>query len=372
MLPSEAYGILAHAWSRATTTGEPIKFWARAVATLEAPGEWFDDAREDPLQPRVVGHFQSPTGATQSGGCIGRIVLAVEPPVFVSLLRYHRVLATQRVDVLGRDVEFVVDPRSPLLDKATLLGRAVSAASREPLAAVHVMLDGLGSRFSDVDPSKPGAFSFTDAWPGWYCVWISARGFASSRISVLLEPGQTLDLGDIELQPETWVNALVIDERGNGVSAQFAIDPFGSESSTVWRSPTVEVRNTNGDGTLHIGGLLPGKYLLSLGPNPSLPWARMVKLVDTSNGPVENLRIDVSPGVALVIRAANEGAVGMRWTLRNSDGLRVMSTRLSGVTPVSLKFAPGKYTVEVDMPNGAAPLVHDIVLADEPVELALP
>jgi hypothetical protein len=355
-----------------STTGEPICVATLAAATLEHPGEWIDDAGDNSVQPLGVGHFQPSDSYAipQSGGYIGSVELDVEPPVFVSLVRYQRVLATQRIERSGQDAEFVIDPRSPLLDKCSVRGRVVDATTRQPVAGAVVLV---GGRIRATSPDAPGEFTFQGLWPGHYDVVVMPKhGSVVKHTGVLLEPGATLDLGDVELAPESWIDALVVDQQGHPVSTRFRIEPFDGRTGPNWRASVNDETASKDDGSLHIGGLIAGKYLLTLATGESSLWGRMVKLVDLSNGPVEGLRIELTPGVTLVVRAANENSLGVRWTMCNSNGLRVMSTRFSSLAPMALSFAPGTYTVEVETPNGAAPIVREVVLEKDPVELALP
>ena len=355
-----------------STTGEPLTVATLAAATLESPGDWIEDAGENAVQLLGVGHFQpnDSYAVPQSGGYIGSVELDVDPPVFVSLVRYQRVLATQRIERPGQDAEFVIDPHSPMLEKCSVLGRVVDATTRQPVAGAVVLV---GGRVRASTPDAPGEFKFEGLWPGHYDVVVMPkRGSVIVHTGVLLEPGATLDLGDVELAPESWIDALVVDDNGQPVSARFRIQPFDGKTGPNWYASVNDETASKDDGSLHIGGLMSGKYRLTLGSSESVRWGRMVKLVDLSNGPVTGLRIEVAPGVTLAVRPTNEEALGMRWTLRNSEGVRVMSMRLSSVAPLALSFAPGKYTVEVEMPNGAAPIVRDVVLEKDPVELALP
>jgi hypothetical protein len=365
---AERPGVLVRITS---TTGEPISVVTCAVATLDAPGEWIEEADFNPVNHVGVGWFQ-PNDAwprPQSGAYVGRIVLEVPPPVYVSLLRYQRVLATVRVERPGDDAQFVIDPNSRLLGECALRGRAVDATKRQPLSEALVFI---GARISRSDPDAPGVFSASGLWPGRYDIVICKNGFGVVHTTALLEPGATLDLGDVEVQPESWINGLAVDAQGQGVFARLRIEPLDGKPMPVWRASVNDETTSKDDGTFHIGSLLPGKYLLKVVNTESLPWATKVQLVDTSIGPIEGVRVEVSPGVELVVRAANENAIGTRWTLRNSDGLRVMSMHLDSEVPMAMKFAPGTYTVEVEMPNGAAPRVREVVLASDPVELALP
>jgi hypothetical protein len=355
-----------------STTGEPISVATLAAATLEDPGEWIDDADYGSTRPLGVGHFEAGDSyeLPQSGAHIGSVVLDVEPPVFVSLVRYQRVLATQRIERLGQDAEFVIDPHSPLLDECSVRGRVVDATTRQPVTSAFVHV---GGRMGGFGPQDVGQFKFQRLWPGRHRVAVMPKnGFAAVHIDVLLEPGATLDLGDIEVRAESWINGLVVDQQGHPLSEHFRIAALDGETAFPYPSSLDDHVTSDNDGSLHIGGLAPGRYLLKLARGKSLPKLAMIMLVDTNRGPVEGLRIEVVPGVDLVVRAASEAALGTHWIIRNSDGVPVISRDPLRLGPVAYTLAPGKYTVEVEMPNGAAPLVHEVVLASEPVELVLP
>jgi len=355
-----------------TPDGQPISgMWLFAVATREPPGVWIDEVRGSLNNTFGVGAWQGGMGGKPPAPpYIGSIVLDIEPPVYVSLMRYQRVLATVRVEERGRDAEFVFDPTSPMLADASLRARAVDPQGA-PIAAAMVRLESNASRMSRPDPAQPGVVHFERLPPGNYELVIMQQDFADSRTRILLEPGATLDLGDIRMELGLSIDGTVVDEGGRPVESTLSCDAFDRATGRAVRTMVGRVYKTDANGHLHIAGLTRGEFLLALEDRES-DFGRCAQMVDTRAGSVEGVHVVAARGVPLVVRPSGEEVATVRYTVRNADKVPVLSTRLWSVEPFAFKFAPGNYTVEVEMPNGVAPFVHKVVLADEPVELALP
>jgi hypothetical protein len=339
-----------------------------AVVTREPPGEWFDEVADRANSASGVGRFvrQGPTSRELDDACLGRILLDVAPPVCVSVLHYQRVVATQRVEVGAAEVTFVLDSDS--LGRGSLRFRFVDAEMRAPIPRAAVMINGSGSRIAR--PEGNGFFS-GKLDPGWYEIHVTVPGYEHLNRRVRAEAGVDSDLGDLELNRELWISGSIVDEEGRGVSRDLACDPYDPENPARAKR-VIMVTPCEKDGTFRIGGLSRGKYLVRMLGDAGT-WAESSRIIDTTSGPVENVRIQLVRGVPLAVRASDlDRWRGVSFTIFDAAGEHVLSSRLWSPEPRQILLAPGTYTFEVRTEGSSEPKRVNVTIGTQPVELALP
>ncbi len=351
--------------------GEPIAgAGVLAVATLKPPGAWLDEVWGSLNNPLSVSSFQASwrAGLELPEGYLGRVQLDASPPVFVSLLNNQRVVATKLVEVDQAEVEFVVQNDSPLLKPATVRFRFVDAQTRAVLPSTFAMVSsGPGVRAVHCND---GWFNDDKVAPGSCSIRAMVPGYESYQHILRFDAGTTNDLGDIPLERECWISGTILGD-GIGVSMELDIERWDPDRHSAIRGPSSEGTKSDERGSFKIGGLSRGFYVLRRLSQDG-GWACSSTIVDTTNGPVDNLRIELVPGVPLALRPSNNRWFATHFRILDRDGNGVLASRLWSAAPQNFSLAPGNYVVEATSDDGGEPVRHEITIEKEPVELALP
>ncbi len=338
-----------------------------AVATLAPLGEWFDEVRGSFNNTFGVGRFRwngDPVTKLPEE-YLGRLSLDQAPPLYVSLVYYQRVIATQHVDADQKEVAFVVDPNSPLLKTGSLRVRFVRADSTAITNGSVMLMGASGGRQLGLDGE---CFVSQDLMPGDYQVSMWNKALAQPHIDLRIEPGTETDLGDVTLDPEIWISGTVHSSAPTGKRADVICDPYDPAAAPSFESTRYSY-GVEADGAFKVPGLGRGLYLLKLAQgSTSGTWARVI---DTRAGSVEHVDIDLVTGVPLVVRASGEDWPLVRFRIFDSNEIPVAATRLWSPEPRSLMLAPGEYDVEVRT-NATNAVRKHVTIGSEAVELALP
>lgn len=187
-------------------------------------GDFTVVGQQNPLPDRIaptdsgrvfVGDAQWRQQRDQSGGIIGTLHLSALPAHVAVLLR-HLVLQKQVVQPGQQLVEFVVDLAA--LDKM-----ASSATVRivdehgAPLQGIGVRLDMGNSMGPATNSDESGRVEFVGRMPGWLRLSVHAKDRESVAKQVHLEPGQRVDLGDLQVGPAMPLVGTVVDFEGKPV-----------------------------------------------------------------------------------------------------------------------------------------------------------
>lgn len=351
--------------------GKPVapKAWLGAIATRERPGDWIDESPN--MDVYEVGRFGNDVGrSTMAVGCLGRLDVEVAPPVFVSLLHNQRVLATQRIEAPRREVVFVVDADSPLLQTAKIRAHFVDQAGQE-VPKVWAMLNGGSS--TRTGKSDGGTFVWSGLPPGWYRVQVHAKGFEEPDVECRVEPGEDKDLGNITLAPEQWISGIIVEPSKTSERIDLSCDPYDPDAApdaSYYRYKSFTMYATEADRTFRIAGRSRGLYVLKCNERQASYgiWARVV---DTRSGPVENVRVDLVPGVPVLVRPSGEDWHSLRYRITDETGVPYVESQLYGIDPVRILLGPGRYRVEVRVGPGE-PTRKEFTVGSEQVDLALP
>jgi hypothetical protein len=355
--------------------GAPVKFRgvrAVAVATRERPGAWFDAVRGSLNERFGVGNFWDNGHASEKRppDYFGRVVLYAEPPVWISLLNRQFVIDSVRIEPDQTEVVFVVEPGSKLLRAGSLRARFVESGTKTPLSGGSFQIDALATETGSLD--EGGALESSHIAPGHVVLRVHKSGLASTELRLRLEPGEVRDLGEIEVEAETWIQGTVHGPDGLEVGA--SVEHVAVDASTGEPLPQEGHFNhpTNHEGSFRIGGLSRHLYRVTVRPQDK-GLARSSKLVDLRSGAgVDGVRFDLVPAVPLVISADENNWVDIAYTLRDERGEFVLRSRVWQAEPFPLPLAPGRYTLQCERDASPLGAPHEIVLVDRPVSLQLP
>lgn len=351
------------------------------VATREPPGSRFDEIGGALNNPFGVGHFwnNGPRFDELPSGYFGILVLDVDPPVYASLVHYHSVLETKRVEPGQDEVTFVVSPEDLAAHVATIRVKVVDADTQRPIEGARLLLMG-GTYFGADGPSTDasGIATIEKREPGRFDARISAKGYEGFRRSIVADPGVVTDLGVVALEGEIGVEARVVDGQGSPVSAEFnlgVVDPvtreIDLERQTAYRA--------DGSGVLKLAGLGRRLYVLrtrnheggSDREGAATTWVSGNVLLDTRGGPVVGLVIRLQPAALLVLRVTGEPAYGLRFRVTDPEGWVLVSSRFYGSAPRRLKLPSGTYRVALLDSQGKDLTEREVTLGTEMVKVDL-
>lgn len=125
----------------------------------------------------------------------GVIELDAKQPIWVSAVMRHRVLTSIAVEAGQPEAVLTVALEQILKDLGTIRGRVVDATGK-PLAKVRVGFGDQQSGGGGKPVGDDGRFEGTNLRPGLLTLEVYGEQ-VSMRPLVLLQPGQTLDLGDV-------------------------------------------------------------------------------------------------------------------------------------------------------------------------------
>jgi carboxypeptidase family protein len=350
------------------------------VATREPPGDRFFEVTGSLNNPFGVGSFWNygPRVQKLPPGYLGVLILTGDLPVHVSLVLYHVVLETKRIEPGTDEVVFVVSPEALEANLASIRLKVVEAESGGPIAGARVALQGSNFIDGGVRTDETGAARMEGRQPGRFELEVHAEGRAVLRRNILAEPGRATDLGTIPLEREVVVQGRFLDAEGKGVAVQFAladVDPAGGTGNPESHA----FQRSDGEGRFTVKGLGRREYLLRTRNHDAVDdqdldgttWVSGSVLVDARGGPILGLEVRLKRAALLVLRAG-EGNVGRRgFRVLDERGLPVVAGRLYGSAPRPLKLPPGGYRVALTDAQGTEIAARSLTLGPEGAEIDL-
>lgn len=356
--------------------GEPVSDGVLVAVGLEAEGLLGVDFKFAPIEDDGTYSFES-----------------LAPGEYQVRLE-ERPRSLQRAKARGT-VFFEVPDAPELLQDVVLpvgriKGRAVAKSDREPIAGARVELRPLGGNSPDGALAQilasrgemrtsttdgGGKFGFTDLGPGRYSVTVSRATRASEdgkgRITFApfeigtdeLQEDESMDLGDLALNPGATVSGVVTDENGQPTGLAVVTASVRGKASGALRS--VEAR-TGEDGTFRLEGLGPGGWTAVAEAEGYASGQGFDFSIDLDGAPPERLSLVLTRGIevtAAVFTNSGEPVAGATCVLKRkgddsmssvggSSGLfrRLFSgdvaTDESGELLIG-RFAPGSYQLRV-------------------------
>ena len=332
--------------------------WALTVrATRHAPPESVDALPLTTDELSECGEFSrrfllEPGREALGADILGMLTLSEPPPLFVSLAFGNRTVATRRIEELPKELVFTIDPEALRSLLAGVRLRLVQADGHTPFVGGSVTLstqNGAGGRCAT---DESGKAEFLERIPGAYEIRIDAKGRALQGRSVVLEPGQILELGDIAMiegatqfvrfefpgsirpnlgfvvNPAEPGNPLGTLDRPLGsvwavrTSNRVAI-PFPGPGSFDLR--IISVGDSRERETIHLGAL-PTRIVFGDTPGEDI----VVRLEETST-------------VALI--PPKDPPPGVRWLISTAAGQPAKLVRIEGSQPKLVELPRGSYSV---------------------------
>jgi hypothetical protein len=315
-----------------------------AIATAEPPPARLPATVHRSVTRNEVGELRTGPFGAESGG-LGELSIRTALPVHVSALLRHVVLATVRIDRPRDEVEIIVDPRSVL----DTLGGVTFRVRREGDPDLEEIRFGLndaqgggateakreGDRFT-IAPAMPGRLELNVFGPP--STWELRH-----RI-VEIAPGETLDLGVLEIGRAVTLSGRVVDEKGEPIAGA-PLSYYERELPYRDQRPSRIGLRTDPDGRFQPIGLGPRRYVFRVAIKDRITQAFEV---DLTGGPVENAVFRVGRGTPLTLVRGGGHTYLATGTVEDERGLVVTGFRLVKGWPRTYHLAPGRYTVVVD------------------------
>jgi RNA polymerase sigma-70 factor (ECF subfamily) len=327
------------------------------VATRERPGPMLDEVSGSLNNPFGVGHFwqYGPLAEKLPKGCMGFVLLDVDPPVYMSLLNWHAVLQTKEVHPGDEEVQFVLSPEVVRASTAAIRVQVLDADGSTPLAGAGISVVVKGEEEAQGKTGPDGFASLEKIVPCEGELVIRAKDHARYSAHLVAKPGVLTDLGQVVLEDGLTLHARVLDPGGAPVSANFGLTRF-DRATGRYRSEGDWRYGCGPDGSLSISFLGRERYLLrtsnlDAANDQDREGVKLVSpnvVVDLRSGVAPNaLEIRLVPActLSLVLRGESDDHWGFRVTDEQSAAL--VSGRFWWLIPHPLSLPPGKYAVEL-------------------------
>lgn len=324
--------------------------WISVVATRNPPGEALPEKGNPTTGAREVGRVLFLSGP--SLGKAKPLDIWEDAPVWVSVAVREFVLTTQRVDTRVTELELIVDVEKirSLLGGLTfvVLDDDTGAPTTEAWAALSTPNVVEGANRPDVH----GRVTFKDRLPGRYRIRVSMPGHVYTTLDVDIAPARVTDLGTIRLAHGVLIRGRCVDENGQRQDVLPALEDRSADLGSG-SDRTIFVSSADPAGFRFRG--LPGERYTVVRKAPNLhgrprseqDWIFLPSVVDTRNGPIEDLVLVVYRPVSFVLHPTSEGVDGIDYQVTTPEGLEASAGRLRGSAPERVELAPGEYRLRL-------------------------
>ncbi|MFO0981456.1 MAG: hypothetical protein U1E76_06825 [Planctomycetota bacterium] len=266
------------------------------------------------------------------------------PPVYVSAVIGDTVIATEPMPAFVEAIDLRIDPLRFAERLATVTLRVLDADSSLPITDLLVTSTPPGSEAEVILRAPVGADGvamLTHLVPGRHLVQVRASGHEHWRGGVRVGAGERLDLGTLLLGKAVEVSGAVVGSNGQpinhfivGVIAH--VDRSGVTPSLEWQSAV-----SRQAGAFTVPYLGRGVHDLVVS---SPPWALTVSRVDTTLGPVRDLRIALVPGMEVTFRLTSAPLSSASVGVAEPGGSDFVSfDARRGAARHHVQLAPGDY-----------------------------
>lgn len=335
---------------------------AFAVATIEPLGERFDESIGKSVKVCGFGVFNPGRRPDSDPDSLGTLEIGVDVPVWVHLVRRRTVLDRKRVLPGATAVEFDLTGRDLSFAPGALQGRLFAADTGMPLARRSVSLEGESTSVMLGPTDEEGRFKFAKLEPGPWRVTLFEVGFRWD-VSVVIEPGAELDLGDVYVSNGIRLSGRVIGAQAGQLPAHVRHERLDDRTGEPVWSGGIRVLETDAEGWFVAAGLAPGRHRLSF-DGRALPLVQ--KTVELKDVPVEGVELELAPATDLCVLFAREAEPADWLDVVSSTGERLAHKRLVPGSPTAFRVVAGTYTVRVGEHE------RQVVVGDRPVLVRLP
>lgn len=275
-------------------------------------------------------------------GLVGTMELQVDPPVYVSLMLRHVVLASEPVAAGQERMEFrvAVDAVSDCLGSVRV--QVVDGETGNPLPGARVSVSDAQSGGGGTPTDEQGTVTIEDVPPGIMDLHVSAKDRAGVSRHFRIAPGEDLDLGTIVLEPALKVSGLVLGPDGKPVQADIRWDDLEHHLPPM---PLINNRSTrsNAEGEFSLWNVGPSRFALHVRADELVAHA----LVDATKGPPEDLEVRLQPGVPVKVVKDIASDRQYLFSIRTRDGLPVYGDLVRSAGDMTLHLPPGEYLADV-------------------------
>ncbi len=273
---------------------------------------------------------------------LGLLELAVDVPLFVSVVLRSAVLATQRVEPGQEEVRIVVPVESVVQNLATVRLRLVDAVSGAPITNASVVLSESGGGGNTESVDEEGRVTLTVP-PGLLELRVKSDRLTMPPWSVDVPPGAQLDLGTLRMTAPMEC-ALRIEGAPPGRPIRCWVESLEAVPHPALRARE-DVRVTE-DGTISLR-LAPGRHTLRVTAGEML---RELEL-DTRTLGAAPIVVSLQAGAALrVIPPPLERLAVLAIT--DVRGKTRFDQPLNWTSSFELTLVPGSYVAEITRPDG--------------------
>lgn len=302
----------------------------------------------------------------REAGVDGTIELASDPPVWVSAVLRHLVLATEPVPPGSTLVTLTVDPARLIRQLASVRLRLVDADTGGPLTRARVAINDRQMGGGDRAPGPDGNLLFEKVRPGLLALEIEAPGREWHQRIVRLEPGRMNDLGTIALGAGVSVVGAVVDEDGRPVAGPVSAYPLDLMNISQAFDPGLHT-SSKPDGTFGFEGVPRGRLLVRTSAGIR---SRAAVMVDTSPGPVSGIVLRTTPGTPVTLSVPTTIAASRIVQVKDVAGTPYESDEAGSRRDLKWRLAAGDYRVEI-WEGGTLRRTVPLAVAGEPVKLQI-
>jgi Carboxypeptidase regulatory-like domain len=321
-----------------------------AVATTSAPSGNLPMTFSRSLPDFGIGRWRGTRGMARLRGpsklpvdVVGELEFDVPPPVFVSVVMRHVVLATKHVLPGQKEVTFEISLEDVRKTFTTVRVQVVDAETMAPIAKAHVGLSDQQTGSGGVPTDENGCVVLKDRAPGLFQLGISAKDHARYSQNIRLAPGEH-DLGTIGLSRPIKVRGRVVDRAGKTHAARVQ---WTLLDRRTFPQPLRRNRSTSAksDGKFEIWNCAPGRYLVQA----------LVRGESAGNKEIDTTRLGDKPFdivVDPVVKVAIDSTMMSKTriplvTIRDANNLPVYSRYIRGQFNYPAELPVGNYTYEV-------------------------
>jgi RNA polymerase sigma-70 factor (ECF subfamily) len=322
-----------------------------------------------PLGSEFAEYRPLPGGLTKldlPAGSSGRLTVFAPPPLFAHAVLREHVLESRPIDGTETELVFALDRARLEAALSSLVVRCVDARSGAALPKSRVELgfdDGSGER---VETDAEGRARLERLAPGMRELSVWATGFAGVHRSLRLAPGETLDLGELELHPPVRVRGRVLAPDGAGASAQLAYTVVGRDGLAIDALTKLSAR-TALNGQFDLKQLESGRLrLVAWAEGFATSWIEF----EASGEVVSELELRLQHGFEVRVAAPRGALASAQVRLRDARGVTLHVDRVVPPNPLRWTLAPGAYELSRIVDDSVA-ATQTFVVEDRALSLEL-
>jgi hypothetical protein len=314
-----------------------------------------------------IGRFRTASNSRlldgRKDGADGLLELFENPPCYASLVLGSYVIATTPVPSGAESITIIVPGKTVDASLGKIIVRVADSTTGAPADRAIVSLSTANMMLPMArDDGSPGTRVAEKLLPGEYTVSISYLKTSICHQRVTLAPGETVDLGTIDVGRSFTIRGRVVDADGAGVACTLPIVNLGGGQRAGWFSRHSLVADADGKFSIHVA---PGRYQIF----PSLPeYARTCAWIDTAVDPEKEIVIRLSRGTPVLLRYTIERRDPVWLNILGQDGQCIWSCESGDREEDILRLVPGVYSLQIEDLVGLRRTIP-LTVGSEPVSI---